>query len=253
MMLSIMALRTSNPTLSDKTFNRYAYLTGANPETLMTINGTLNKCLILAIVAVTTGIVGWFLAASNSAIAIPALVGSSVLGLIACVATCIKPQWAPTTAPIYAALEGVALGVISQILNAIYPGIALQAALITAATMTLMLGLYRSGILRATPLFKKVVIISTVSIGVVYLASIIALTFGTRVPYLNDVSAVGIGISVFICVVAALNFILDFDTIETGAKNGAPKFMEWYAAFGLMVTVFWLYVEVLRLLAKLRR
>ncbi len=252
-MLSIMALRTSNPTLSDKTFNRYAYLTGASPETLMTVNGTLNKCLILATLAVATGIIGWFLAATNPTIAIPALVGSSVLGFIVCLTTCFKAEWSPTTAPIYAALEGVALGVISQILNAAYPGIAIQAAFITAATMLFMLGLYRSGVLRATPLFKKVVIISTLSIVAVYLVSFIAFAFGTRVPYLNDATPIGIGISLVICVVAALNFILDFDRIEKGAQNGAPKFMEWYAAFGLMVTVFWLYVEVLRLLAKMRR
>jgi len=248
-----MALRTSNPALGEKTFSRYAYLTGVDPTTRMTINGTLNKCMILAIFALATATAGWLMTAANTALVVPLALGSSVVAIIFGFVTCFKPDAAPVTAPIYALLEGLMLGSISQYLNALYPGIAISAAAITLAALGLMLGLYRAGILRATPMFTKVIVIATGAIALVYVASFVMRLFGGHMPLLNDATPAGIGISVVICVVAALNFILDFNTIEQGAEQGAPKFMEWYAAFGLMVTIFWLYLEVLRLLAKMRR
>jgi len=248
-----MALRTSNPALGKEAFNRHAYLTGADPASLMTIPGTLNKCLILTLFALTTAVFGWLMTAANQDLVVPLAIGSSLVAFVVAIVTVFKPEYSPTTAPIYALLEGLMLGSISQFLNAIYPGIAVSAAAITLAVLGLMLGLYRAGILRATPMFTKVVVIATGAIALVYIASLLMRLFGGRMPLLNDATPLGIGISVVICIVAALNFILDFDTIERGAEQGAPKYMEWYGAFGLMVTIFWLYLEVLRLLSKLRR
>jgi uncharacterized YccA/Bax inhibitor family protein len=163
-----------------------------------------------------------------------------------------KMDMAPTLAPIHAILEGLFVGALSQVLNKMYPGIVAQAITITLGIMLTMLVLYRTGIIKATPMFVKVVSICTIGIGVTYLISIGISLFGGRMPFIHDSTPLGIGISLFTAGIAALNFVLDFDMIERGAEQGQPKFMEWYGAFGLMVTLVWLYIEILRLLRKLR-
>ncbi|MCC7230935.1 MAG: Bax inhibitor-1/YccA family protein [Fimbriimonadaceae bacterium] len=247
-----MALRTSNPTLREEAFSRYAYLTGTDPSARMTLSGTLNKCLLLATILLCSASVTWVYTSAHPEIVFPATIASAVVGLILCIATCFAVQASPYLAPAYALVEGVFVGVISMLVNTRYPGIAAQAFVITISIMVTMLGLYRSGLLKATPMFIKVVTISTLGIAVVYLLSWAFFAFGAKIPYLHDSTPLGIGISVVIIVIAAMNFIIDFDTIERGVDQGAPKYMEWYAAFGLMVTLVWLYIEVLRLLRKLR-
>jgi uncharacterized YccA/Bax inhibitor family protein len=243
--------RTSNPALNQKTFQGAKVLGGR----VMTIEGTVNRAGILLACTVATAAWTWgsFLRARNPAdVAVPVLVG--VLGVFAvALVTIFKREWSPVTAPVYALLEGLALGGISAMFNVAYPGIAVQAVGLTFATLAVMLTAYRTGVIRATERFKLGVISATGAIALVYLISIVLSFFGVRTPYLNDASPIGILISVIIVGVAALNLVLDFDFIETGANQGAPQYMEWYGAFGLMVTLIWLYLEMLRLLAKVRR
>ena len=151
--------------------------------------------------------------------------------------------------------EGLFLGAISAyydyIFAASYPSIIMHAVLLTMGTAAAMYILYQTGVIKATNTFRKVVMIATAGIGIFYLISIVMRLFGSQMPYLHDSSPIGIGISLVIVVVAALNLILDFDMIDQGSQNGAPKYFEWYSAFGLMVTIVWLYLEILRLLSKL--
>jgi uncharacterized YccA/Bax inhibitor family protein len=156
------------------------------------------------------------------------------------------------TAPIYALLEGLFLGGISAIFEAQYPGIVIQAVSLTFGTLFCLLLAYRSGIIKVTENFKLGVAAATGGIALIYLATLVLGLFGVRMPFIHESGLIGIGFSLFVVVIAALNLVLDFDFIESGAKSGAPKYMEWYAAFGLMVTLIWLYIEILRLLAKLR-
>ena len=179
-------------------------------------------------------------------------IGGAIGGLIFAMVTIFKPQWAPVTAPIYAVLEGLFIGGISAFMERIYPGIVPQAAGLTFGILFALLAAYKSGLIRATENFKLGVVAATGGIFVIYIASFILGFFGISIPFLHDSGPIGIGISVFICIVAALNLVLDFDFIENGAEHGAPKYMDWVGAFGLMVTLVWLYIEILHLLAKLR-
>ena len=156
------------------------------------------------------------------------------------------------TAPLYALAEGLFLGGVSSLFEARFPGIVMQAVLLTFGTLFALLMAYRSGLVRATENFKLGVVAATGGIALVYLATIVLGFFGIGIPYIHESGLVGIGFSLFVVVVAALNLVLDFDFIETGVEQGAPKYMEWYGAFGLMVTRVWLYIEFLRLLAKLQ-
>ena len=174
-------------------------------------------------------------------------------GLVFSLATIFKANWSPVTAPLYALFEGLALGAISAIYNARFDGIVLQAVMLTMATLFALLMAYRSGLIRATENFKLGVVAATGGIALLYLASILGNATGWfQVPYLHDSGLIGIGISVVVIIVAALNLVLDFDFIESGAEARAPKYMEWYGAFGLRLTLVWLYLEFLRLLSKLR-
>ncbi len=167
-------------------------------------------------------------------------------------ATSLKPTWAPITAPLYALIEGFFLGSISAVYEARFNGIVFQAVLLTFGTLFALLFAYRSGMIKATENFKLGVVAATGGIALVYLATIVLGLFGVRIPFIHDSGLIGIGFSLFVVVVAALNLVLDFDFIESGVEHGAPKHMEWYGAFGLMVTLVWLYIEFLRLLSKLQ-
>ena len=167
--------------------------------------------------------------------------------------TIFKKEWSPITAPIYALLEGLALGGLSAFLERTYHGIALNALGLTMGVTLVMLFLYTSGALRATPKFTLGVVAATGGIVLVYVVDMVLRIFGRQVPLLSSSGPWGIAVSVLIVIIAALNLILDFDFVETGVHAGAPKYMEWYGAFGIMVTLVWMYLEILRLLAKMRR
>ena len=220
----------------------------------MTINGTINKTGLLIVIALFTGAWGWSKVMTTPQLLMPFFWTSLVVSIGCYIALWKRPEWGSFVAPIYAAVEGVFLGALSGIIENIYPGIAMQAATATMATVLGMLIAYRTGIIRATPMFKKIVITATMGIMVFYVISIVASLFGVNfsVNQFGNSSMLSIGLSLFIVVVAALNLILDFDFIERGAAEGAPKHMEWYGAFGLMVTIVWLYIDMLRLISKLR-
>jgi uncharacterized YccA/Bax inhibitor family protein len=182
------------------------------------------------------------------------MIGGIFGGFIVALVTIFRPNWAAITAPIYALLEGLALGGISAMFERTYPGVAIQAVGLTFGTLFVMLLAYKTGMIRATQGFKLGVIAATGGIALLYLVEmVLGGFFHIQVPAINGSGAVGIGFSLFVVIIAALNLVLDFDMIETGVQGGAPKYMEWYGAFGLMVTLIWLYLEILRLLGKMRR
>ena len=226
----------------------------------MTLMGTVHKTGALLLLLLISASMTWSMVFSPAAdgqlvVSGPVgllTIGGAIGGLIFAMVTIFKPRWAPVTAPIYAVLQGLFIGGISAFMERIYPGIVPQAAGLTFGILFVLLAAYRSGLIRATENFKLGVVAATGGIFVIYIASFILGFFGVSIPFLHDSGPIGIGISVFICIVAALNLVLDFDFIENGAEHGAPKYMEWVGAFGLMVTLVWLYIEILLLLAKLR-
>ena len=243
-------LRSTNPVLKERAF------AGAIPtgET-MTIQGTVNKTGLLLLFVVATAAWTWGLAHSETPeAAYPWMLGGLAGGLVVALVTIFKKEWSPISAPIYALLEGLVLGGISAIFDKSYPGIAMQAISLTFGVMFVMLLAYKMRIVQATRGFKLGVIAATGGIAIVYLTSMVmSLFFHTQMSFLYAATPLGIGISLFVVIIASLNLIIDFDMIETGARMGAPKYMEWYGAFGLMVTLIWLYMEILRLLSKVRR
>jgi uncharacterized YccA/Bax inhibitor family protein len=242
-------MRTANPALNDRTFSHDRVTAG---EGVMTIEGTVNRTIILVGILLVAATWSWSLAAAgNPAVGGLVLIGA-IGGLVVALATIFKPTWSPVTAPLYAALEGLVLGGVSALLNQQFAGIAMQAAALTAGTLLCLLAAYRTGLIRATENFKLGVTAATGAIALLYLSSFVLRLFGIQMPLLHDSSPLGIGLSLFIVVIAALNLVLDFDFIEQGAEQGLPRYMEWYAGFGLLVTLVWLYLEILRLLAKLR-
>ena len=243
-------LRSNNPVLKERMFAGQVAAGEA-----MTIQGTVNKTGLLLLFVVVTAAWTWGLSHSETPeAAIPWMLGGLLLGFVTALVTVFKNNWAPITAPIYALCEGLALGGISAMFNRAYPGIAIQAVSLTFGVLAVLLLAYKAGIVRATRGFKLGVIAATGAIMLVYLANMVmALFFHTQMSFLYSSTPLGIGISVVIVIIAALNLILDFDLIETGARMGAPRYMEWYGAFALMVTLIWLYLEILRLLAKTRR
>jgi len=243
-------MRTSNPLLRADTFRAHA---AAGADT-MTIMGSVTPTALLVAAVFGTAIWSWreLLHAGSQAVypwVIGGLIGGGVLSLV----TYFKPLLAAYTAVPYALCEGLFLGAVSAAFEARYPGIAMQATGLTATTLLALLFAYRSGLIRATENFKLGVTAATGGVMLLYLAAFVLRLFGIEMPFLHDHGLIGIGISMVIVVIAALNLVLDFDFIEQGQANGAPKRMEWYAAFGLLVTLVWLYLEVLRLLAKLNR
>lgn len=244
-------MRTSNPTLLSDTFSGFGRVSESNE---MTIRGTVNKTAILLLLVLLPAAWTWnifFKAGANPAAITTWLWSGLIAGFILAMITTFKKEWAPITAPLYAVAEGLFLGGLSATFESAYPGIVMQAVSLTTATLLVMLVAYRTGMIRATEKFKIGVVAATGGIALVYLVSIVLGFFGITVPFIYGNGLWGILFSVFVVVIAALNFVMDFDFIEQGARNNVPKYMEWYGAFALMVTLIWLYIEILRLLSKI--
>lgn len=251
-------MKTSNPALGQNTFSDFARSQqGGNlvdASARMTLGGTVNKTGILLLCSIATAAWVWnsFLQSHNPAQVLGPLAIGGIGGLIAAMVTIFKKEWAPVTAPIYALLEGLVLGGISAVLNARFPGIAIEAVGLTFGTLFVMLFLYKSGLIKVTQKFRIGVIAATGGIAIFYFLEILLSFFGINFTTVNGASPIGIAFSLFVVAIASLNLVLDFDFVEQGVTYGVPKFMEWYAAFGIMVTLIWLYLEILNLLAKSR-
>jgi len=251
-------LRTSNPVLKSKSFGGFASQTEAPAapavqQQTMTIRGTMDKTAILLALVVVAGLWPWKLMAVDPAAALSWLWIGLVGGLVTALIIIFKNDWAGPLAPLYAACEGLALGALSAFMERRFPGIVFQAVVLTLGVLATMLVIYRTGQIKATNRFKRGVIAATGAIALVYIVTMALRAFGMPVAFMHSTGLLGIGISMVVVVVAALNLVLDFDMIEQSVKNGAPKHMEWYGAFGLLVTLVWLYVEILNLLSKLNR
>lgn len=245
-----MAYKSGNPALNKNIFNN---LPVATVDDAMTLDGVAGKSLILFALCVGFGVFGWRLAAHQSEMLGIYLLGSILGAFVVGLVTIFKKTVSPFTAPLYAILEGFVLGAISQIYETEFAGIVLQAILLTGGIFVAMLFLYLFRIIRATENFKMGVAAATGGIALYYVANLIIGAFGKNLPLINSNSAYGIGFTVLVIIIAALNLVVDFDFIEQGVTKQAPKYMEWYASFGLLVTIVWLYLEILRLLAKSRR
>ena len=242
-------MRSSNPAMTGKIFEK----AGTTPDgsSTMTINGTINRIGLMLLLVIAAAAYTWnmVMGADPGRAGTLAMVGA-IGGFIMALITIFRPKSSAITAPVYAILEGLFLGAISAIINAKYPGVAFQAVLLTIGTLFTMLFLYRSGHIRATPRFRRGVMMATGAVFFAYLMSWIMGLLGMQVGFIHSAGPLRILINLVIIVIAALNLIMDFDFIEKGSQMGAPKYMEWYGAFGLMVTLIWLYIEFLRLLSR---
>lgn len=242
--------RSGNPTLKDSTFENRGY-GEERYQNYMTINGTVNKAFITLVILLGSAFAAWMMFFKGQEV-MPLAYGGLIVGFILALIISFKPVVSPYLVPVYAVAEGLFLGALSANYESLYNGITLQAALLTMAVFAALLTAYKTKLIKATENFKLGVVAATGGIMIMYLLSFVLGLFGITIPYLHENSLIGIGISVVIVIIAALNLVLDFDFIEGGAEQGAPKYMEWYGAFGLMVTLVWLYLEILRLLSKLR-
>jgi len=246
--------KTSNPVMSEKAFGKQRV---AAESQAMTINGTINKTALMLLLIIAAAIYTWnkfFGAASPEAgqsAVVPWLLVGGIGGLITALVTVFRPQSSSVSVPVYAVFEGLLLGGISAIFESMYPNIVMRAVALTLAVFAAMLFLYRSGIIKVTKKFMMGVFAATAGVALVYFVSFIAGFFGAEMGFLYGNSNFSIGFSLVVVGIAALNLVLDFAFIERAAESGAPKYMEWYGAFGLMVTLIWLYLEMLRLLSKL--
>lgn|SRR5574344_1499393 len=241
--------RSTNPTLSENNMENIAQLDGAP----MSLSGAINKTMILGVIMALSGGVVWYQYTLGYVDKVNALMmGGLILGLIVALITTFKKELSPYLAPVYAFCEGAALGGLTVMFESAYPGIAIQAIAGTFMCIFSMGILYKTGLIKVTDKFRSTIMIAMGGILILYLFNFVMSFFGKSIPVLYSSSPIGIGISVVICLVAAFSLLLDFDLIERAANNMMPKYMEWYCAFSLMVTIVWLYVEILNLLAKMR-
>ena len=243
-MRSHLTMRSGNPALNSKIFS--SAIDDGSGE--MTIQGTVNKTALSLLMLMATALYTW--TNPNPGLMVFGMIGGFIMAII----TIFKKTWAPYTVSGYALLKGLALGGISRVFEAQYPGIVGQAVFLTFGILAALLLAYKSKLIKPTENFKLGIFAATGGIAILYLISFVMSFFGGGLSILspNNTSLFSIGISLFIVVIASLNLVLDFDFIEEGAEQGAPKYMEWYGAFGLLVTLIWLYLEILRLLAKLQ-
>ncbi|KFL37418.1 Bax inhibitor-1/YccA family protein [Arenimonas donghaensis] len=250
-------MRSGNPALNKNTFLDVGsgQVVSRDASQVMTLSGTVNKTGLLLLMCVATAVYTWnlYTGPESMGVLMPYLLVGGIGGFIVAIVTVFKKQWAPITAPLYALLEGLFLGGISVYFESMFPGIVMQAVMLTLGVLAALLMAYKSGLIKATENFKLGVVAATGGIALLYLINIGMRMFGFEgMGFIHDSGAMGIAFSLFVVVIAALNLVLDFDFIESGVEAGAPKYMEWYGAFGLVVTLIWLYLEILRLLAKLQ-
>lgn len=252
-----MEFKSKNPFLSNKSFAKADTIYDAQGNTLvdynntMTVNGAVNKSFILLLLLLTGAFTVWYLAV-NGTNPMPLAIGGTIIAFISVLVASFKPELARYLAPAYALFQGMFIGGLTLIINSMYPGVAIQAVSATFVTFVVCFVLYRFRIVKVTEQFKSVVVAATLAIATYYLITWIMSFFGfTPIHSIQNNSLMSIGISVFVIVIAALNLFLDFDLIEKSAQQRLPKYMEWFGAMGLMVTLVWLYVEFLRLFAKL--
>lgn len=252
-----MNFNSKNPFLNSKRFSsnaepgtevHQAQIIDYNQE--MTVSGTINKTAILFLILCGAAMVTWWMAFNQLNPMLPTI-GGAIIGFILVIISAFKPQASPYLAPAYALFEGLFIGGISAIFELKFPGIVINAVGATLVTFLVCLGLYKFKIVKVTEQFKSVVVAATLAIATYYLISWVVSMFTSWQPVHYGNSMMSIGISVFVIIIAALNLFLDFDLIEKGARERMPKFMEWYGAMGLMITLVWLYIEFLRLLSKL--
>jgi uncharacterized YccA/Bax inhibitor family protein len=244
-------IMTGNPALNQNTFTD---VQSAREGATMTIQGTVDKTSILLVLVVVAASFTWrmYFAGEGDAV-MPWTFGGAIGGFVIGLVTTFKKVWSPVTSPLYAICEGLFIGGFSSILEAHYPGIVLQAVMLTFGTLAALLFAYKTGLIVASDKFKRGVIAATGGVMLVYVATLILGFFGVQVPFVYGSSLMSIGFSIVVVIIAALNLVIDFDFIETGAQAGVPKYLEWYAAFGLLVTLVWLYLEIIRLLTKINR
>lgn len=236
-------MRSGNPTLSNKAFQNMPRVTG---QDVMTSTGAYLKTALLLLICM--GSASYTMNANSGHFVMIGLIGGFILAMV----TIFKKEWATITAPLYALFEGLALGAISYMFDLRYPGIVMNAVLLTFAVMAIMLYIYSTGMIKVTDKLKKGVMIATGAIMVVYLINFVMGFFGSSISMIHSAGPLGIGFSLVVVGIATFNLLLDFDFIEKVAATGsAPKYMEWYSAFALMITLVWLYLEILRLLSKL--
>lgn len=244
-------MRTSNPALKDEYFKRDPAAAG---ESVMTLSGTTTKSFILVLlVTFSAGFTWREFMSGNTGILMPAILVGGIGGFIIAMVTIFKPRVAPVTAPLYAVFEGLLLGALSARYQQQWAGLPMQAVGLTLMVFLAMLTLYRTGIIKVTDKFRFGVVAATGGIMLFYVLSIVLSLFGVSMPLIHDSGMLGIGFSLVVVGVASLNLMLDFDFIERGVAARAPGHMEWYGAFGLLVTLVWLYLEMLRLLSKIQR
>jgi len=243
-------MASGNPAMNEAVYQRAGQT--AMPTQAMTLPGAVLKTAILLVILLVTAAYTWSLHTEGEGLAYGLLNAGGIGGFITALVTIFIPRISPITAPIYAALEGLVLGAISAVFEVAYPGIVIQAVGLTVAVLAVMLFIYGTGIIRVTEKLKIGIVAATGAICLVYLASMVLSWFNIEMPFIHDSGPWGIAFSVIVVIIAAFNLILDFDFIEQGVRYHAPKYMEWYAGFSLLVTLIWMYLEILRLLAKLR-
>jgi len=242
---------SSNPALNKRVFERA--FADSVAET-MTVRGAIHKTVLLAMLALLTAtyVWRWLMSGADPATVMPVMIAGAIGGLVFALITTFKLEWSAFTTPVYALCEGLFLGGISAIFERMIPGIAIQAIGLTFGVLFLMLFLYRTGVIRATEKLKMGIVAATGAVALFYIVSMIANLFGANISVFN-MGLVGVGIQFLIVGIAAFNLILNFNFIEEGEYRNAPKYIEWYSAFSLLVTIVWLYVEILKLLAVLAR
>ena len=238
--------QSSNPILGEETFQKAARSAG-HDHSVMTVNGAVNKSLILGVILMITASISWTMPS-------PIFLWGGLIGGIICVLfSSFRPQYSAITAPLYAVFEGLCLGALSAFYAGLFNGIVFQALTLTIGLLFLMLFLYKTGVIKVTEKLRSGIMMATGAIALVYIVSMVLRMFGVNMPFLHQGGMIGIGISLVIIGVASMNLLLDFDNFEKGAQYGAPKYMEWYSAMGLLVTLVWLYLEIIRLLSRLQR
>jgi uncharacterized YccA/Bax inhibitor family protein len=241
--------KSGNPALSDKALGKINYIEGSATAT---VAGTTFKIFVLLFLTIAAGYFGWQAMQNSATVPLVLILGAVIIGTITAIATVFNPTIAPVTGPIYAISQGYVMGAISQVYNAQFDGIVVQAIGLTGAIFFVSLWAFSAGLIKVTEKFRTGVIIATLGIAVYYLIALVLSLFGVAAPLIFDTGTFGIIFSLVVIFIATLNLILDFDLIKKLEERKAPKAFEWYGAFALMVTLIWLYLEVLRLLGKTR-